>query len=301
LTFPTETTEDLYCPQCGSNLRGLSSANCPECGLALDRADMLHSRLPWTHRKRIGVVRAYWRTLILGTFKTPDLANELARPVSFRDAQLFRFITIAIGWAPLAVLALVLTYLYHQQVPMFWRGFGTNTMSSTTNMAGFDLLWPIGAGLTFPGVFPLSLALFLILLSGIASYFFHPRSMPPKLQNRGVAMSYYACAAIAFLPLSLVFLGIMALLGKTSFSNTNTGFMVTAVIGMLAACAPFVLLFIWWVNTLRLYQRATHPSWPRMIAVAALLPVLWLVCAALTLFAVTWACGFLVLVVQSLR
>jgi hypothetical protein len=38
-----------------------------------------------------------------------------------------------------------------------------------------------------------------------------------------------------------------------------------------------------------------------MIAVAALLPVLWLVCAALTLFAVTWACGFLVLVVQSLR
>lgn len=301
MSLSSETTEDLFCPQCGYNLRGLSSANCPECGLVLDRADMLYSRLPWTHRQRIGYFRAYWRTLILGTFKTPDLAEELARPVSFRDAQLFRFITIVVGWAPLATASLILALVFQKQGTFLWNGFGMSAMASSVNRFALDVLWPLGAGVTFPGVFPLSLAVFLILLSGVSSYFFHPRSMPPKLQNRGVAMSYYACAAIAFLPVMLLIAGVAVAVANTSFANTSFGFTVTAILGMLAGCAPLVLLFIWWVNTLRLYQRATHASSARTTIVAALLPVLWVLCGIVTLTFITWACGFLVLVVQSLR
>jgi hypothetical protein len=294
-----ETTEDLYCPQCGYNLRGLSSDKCPECGLSLDRAAMLHSRLPWSHRQRIGYFRAYWRTLILGTFSTPKLADELSRPVSFRDAQIFRFITIAIGWAPLAIVALVLTRLFRQQGTFIWSGLGLNSMATGT-AASIDIFWPFAAGATFPGVIPLALALFLIMLSGVASYFFHPRSLPPKLQNRGVAMSYYASAAIAFLPLTLVFVGILALLGSTNYGQSNAGFLVISTLGILAVVAPFVLLFMWFVNTLRLYRRATQAGGLRVIAVALALPALWILSMTLTLFAVTWACGFLVLVFQSL-
>jgi hypothetical protein len=260
---------------------------------------MLHSRLPWTHRRRIGYFRAYWRTLILGTFSTPELADELARPVSFRDAQLFRFITIAIGWLPLAAVALVLSYVVQQQSRVMWSGMGMGAMTSLSNWAQIDLLWPLAAGAAFPGVVPLALALFLIMLSGVASYFFHPASMPPKLQNRGVAMSYYASAAIAFLPLSLVFVGVTIVLANTSFGNSTTGFTITAMLGILAFAAPFILLFLWWVNTLRLYRRATKAGPLRVIVVAMLLPVLWILCMALTLGVVTWACGFFLLVFQS--
>ncbi len=262
---------------------------------------MLYSRLPWTHRQRIGYFRAYWRTLILGTFKTPDLANELSRPVSFRDAQLFRFITIAVGWVPLAIASLILALVFQKQGTFIWSGIGMNAMSSSVNMFALDVLWPLGAGITVPGVFPLSLLMFLILLSGVSSYFFHPRSMAPKLQNRGVAMSYYACAAIAFLPVMLLIAGVATAIANTDFADTSFGFTVTAILGMLAGSAPLVLLFIWWVNTLRLYQRATHATWPRTTMVAALLPVLWVFCGIITLTFITWACGFLLLVVQSLR
>jgi hypothetical protein len=300
LDTPPETSDDLFCPQCGYNLRGLSSDNCPECGLALDRADMLHSRLPWTHRRRIGYFRAYWRTLILGTFSTPELADELARPVSFRDAQLFRFITIAIGWLPLAIVALIAAYLAQSQGVFVWRGMGMNAAQSLNSAWTIDIFWPLAAGAMFPGVVPLALAVFLIALSGVASYFFHPKSMPPKLQNRGVAMSYYACAAIAFVPLSLVFAGVAIVLANTDFGQSNRGFFWMSILGIIAFAAPFVLLFIWWVNTLRLYARATKAGVVRVIGMAVLLPLIWILCAAFTLVAVTWVCGFLLLVLQSL-
>jgi hypothetical protein len=113
-------------------------------------------------------------------------------------------------------------------------------------------------------------------------------------------MSYYASAAIAFLPLSLVFVGVMIVLANTSFGTSTTGFTIMALLGILAFAAPFILLFLWWVNTLRLYRRATKAGLLRVIIVAMLLPVLWIFCMALTLGAVTWACGFFLLVFQSI-
>jgi hypothetical protein len=69
---------------------------------------------------------------------------------------------------------------------------------------------------------------------------------------------------------------------------------------MFAFAAPFVLLFLWWVNTLRLYRRATKASSLHVLSMAIILPMLWILCVALTLFAITWACGFVLLVLQSL-
>src|SRR3954451_13793021 len=86
--FSDEATQlDLHCPQCGYNLRGIDSDMCPECGLAVDRAAFAESQLPWSHRKRIGYVRGYLRTLAMGMLDSRKLAMEVARPVSFRDAQ----------------------------------------------------------------------------------------------------------------------------------------------------------------------------------------------------------------------
>src|SRR5205823_2812668 len=51
-------------------------------------------------------------------------------------------------------------------------------------------LWPLVLNL-------IGLLLFFILLTGVGSYFFHPRRLAVLRQNRAVALSYYACAPLA--------------------------------------------------------------------------------------------------------
>ena len=90
--------ESLYCPQCGYDLRGIGDTRrCPECGLVIDWDELADSRIPWVHRRHIGRVRAYWRTLWLATVHTKSLSRETFRPVSYADAQRFRFVTSVIA------------------------------------------------------------------------------------------------------------------------------------------------------------------------------------------------------------
>src|SRR5688500_10823675 len=79
----------LPCPACGYDLRGAPATRCPECGLQVD-ADLLRvSGIPWTHRRTMGRVRAYLRTLRLMTFGGEAVALEPARPQDPRDARSF--------------------------------------------------------------------------------------------------------------------------------------------------------------------------------------------------------------------
>jgi hypothetical protein len=294
------TTEELFCPQCGYNLHGLASEKCPECGLVLDFVTIRESRIPWTHRHRLGWFRAYWRTLILGTFSAPKLADELARPVNYRDAQLFRFITIAIGWAPLAIATFIASQWLGQQAMFMWRGFGIQSFAPGNPALQMDTLWPLAAGAAFPGAVPLALAIFLIMLSGVPSYFFHRRSMSTRRQNRAVAVSYYASAPIAFMPVALV-LGLVAVLyGNSDLANGGSGFYLAAVLVLIACAYPVALVGLYWVNMLRLYHRATESSRERTTLMVIASPILVLLCVVLTLLVITWACGLVVLFFQSL-
>jgi predicted RNA-binding Zn-ribbon protein involved in translation (DUF1610 family) len=81
--FAIDGQLQLICPECGYDLRSINSQRCPECGLAIDRATMSVSHLPWSHRQSIGRVRAYWRTNVLVILRPKRLAEEIARPVSF--------------------------------------------------------------------------------------------------------------------------------------------------------------------------------------------------------------------------
>ncbi|HEX4793998.1 MAG TPA: hypothetical protein VH370_09410 [Humisphaera sp.] len=176
-----------------------SPANCPECGIAVDREALARSQIPWSHRKQIGWWRAYWRTVKLVVFKSKILASEVARPVSYRDAQLFRAITIALAIVPAVIV-----------VGVWWM---TARDWERSNLAG-DVVpfswYPteiVGGWITVGGsIIPLgALAAIGALLSvtGVQSYFFHPRSLPIIWQNRAVALSYYTCAPIAPLGISL--------------------------------------------------------------------------------------------------
>ena len=70
LTSVTSTTEDLFCPICGYNLRGVRDPRCPECGFSFTWEDMrdprrrLHPYLFEHHPERN--VWSFFRTLMGG-------------------------------------------------------------------------------------------------------------------------------------------------------------------------------------------------------------------------------------------
>ena len=104
--------QDLFCQTCGYNLRGLTGNRCPECGGSLDGVRSLVPQIPWVCRKETGWFRAYWRTAWFVMFRQARFCDEMARPVSYRDSQLFRWVTIGIVYLPvlLAGLAFVVTH-----------------------------------------------------------------------------------------------------------------------------------------------------------------------------------------------
>src|SRR5437867_2522049 len=104
----------LYCPECGYDLHGIESARCPECGQSIDRATLSESRIPWVHRREIGRVRAYWRTLWLAILRPRRIAMDIAAPAHLRDAEMFRRVTVISGSLPLWAIAIVIYYfLFH--------------------------------------------------------------------------------------------------------------------------------------------------------------------------------------------
>src|SRR2546429_4558238 len=95
--LPTDNSTDLICPECGYDLRAIDSGRCPECGTPFDRATATRSTIPWANRQTIGRVRGYWRTVWLATARARELSVEVTRPVSWREAQRFRLITVCLA------------------------------------------------------------------------------------------------------------------------------------------------------------------------------------------------------------
>ena len=251
----TPETMDLFCPACGYSLRGITSDRCPECGLAIDRSALAVSQIPWVHRRRIGRVRAYWRTVWFSTFQRKKLAGEVSRPVSYADAQRFRWVTITIMMLP-AVIA--------------WPFIPAPAVKELTE--GLALPEPV-IGWTLP-LLLLGCTLSLVAISGIPSYFFHPRTLSIPQQNRAVALSYYACAPLgpaAVLLYLLIALSFAASMVGERFFHAHG----TLIMGILSAlpCAAFVLLIYFFFNTSALLQRVTRAGLVRhgvlLLAMAA--------------------------------
>src|SRR2546421_12277382 len=90
--YDLDSTPQRFCPDCGYDLRGLTSGRCPECGLLIDEAALAASPIPWVHRRRIGRLRALYRTLMLTAVRPGRLAAAAAVPGDYPDAQRFRHV-----------------------------------------------------------------------------------------------------------------------------------------------------------------------------------------------------------------
>ena len=246
---------------CGYNLFGIDSDRCPECGLLIDRTATGESRIPWTHRKRIGRFRAFFRTAALATFHPNILAEEMHRPVSYADAQKFRHVCILIAWLPtVALLAVALCFLVFV-LPVFW-------------FAVFVFL-AILLALVF--------WLYLYAITGLPIVFSAPRGLfgivPP---NRAVALSYYAAAPLIAVPVPTILGIVVILLAKLSTRRNRHDLLWLIILPVYIV--PVIACFYRNLTAARLLKRTTGCSTARWWATVATLTVGDLVLLVLFLF-----------------
>lgn len=181
-TLSTQTDLPLPCMGCGYDLRAMPSDACPECGLEIDRAALREARIPWQDRKTVGRWRGFWRTVWMALRRPGQLAGQATRPVDYSSARRFQLICVTIAWLALAPPLPILFWIERQEYAAAGPGFWLDLMLTAAFAVGM-FLW-------------------LLLATGVPSYFFHPKSLPGPLQDRAVALSYYAAGPLALLPVA---------------------------------------------------------------------------------------------------
>lgn len=269
-TIPT-IDEDLLCPQCGYSLFGIKRNQCPECGEKFDAEKLRTSQIPWSHRKEIGRFRAYWRTVFLVMFRTKTFCTEIVRPVSYGDAKRFQWMThvyASIGVAMAIVCAAVMAASEHDIDIRFW----SLDLELDPTGRGMIIFWIVLAAMTI---------LWLFLASAVHTYWFHPRYLPIRQQNRSLAISFYACAPLAVMPVTL---GASAvLLTIIFFVETQDGAIglslnVTRLAIVLLICLQ---VFGAWLIPLMMVARAAGRGPGGICSLAVLMPLFWFVLALL--------------------
>ncbi|MGE5607957.1 MAG: hypothetical protein ACM359_01775 [Bacillota bacterium] len=308
LASPANQVQELYCPVCNYNLFGIKSSRCPECGQEFDRLELAQPQIPWLYRRQVGWIKAYWQTAFQATFRVRKLARESAKPVSYRDARLFRWVTLLWVYLCLAGVAVAGHFLTWPRGDVD-QLFSWLSLNASYSWWGGLRVW---LGLVVaPGSFVLSLLavlLFLMAATGVPGWFFHPSSLPRVRQNRAVALSQYACAPLAWVPvLMLLIYGVNQLgswwtpmrIGSGSYAiNLTRAFDLAYRLTWALLCIVPVL---WWYNTLLLLRGTTQADLGRLFATGLLLPALWLFLAVFFFAGLHLVVSYLVLVASSLR
>ena len=152
-------TQDLFCIDCGYDLRSIASERCPECGWVIDwsglRRVISRGRIgkSWGGGGRFGGRR------LSGTLRGKELAREVVRPVEDRDARRFATVVGGVLALPLVIAACVATASEGSNVfnPMAWPRDQRNTWSPPSPPG--DWMMPLAAGLTLKFVVPLGILL----------------------------------------------------------------------------------------------------------------------------------------------
>ncbi|HEY7088548.1 MAG TPA: zinc ribbon domain-containing protein [Tepidisphaeraceae bacterium] len=291
---------DLFCPACGYNLREIESEQCPECGLAVDRETVSRSVIPWTHRAHIGRGVAFIRTILFVTRRAGWRVGDTSGPVSLSDAQRFRWIVVIVASLPLIAAATTLRwFLKNMPYPSFGLGnwqrddIGMNPLTDVAIcLFAAAQMWVV------PSIL---IVLYTIVFTGAASYFFHPRSLSTVQQNRAIATSYYACAPLSFMFIAVALLTVAAAMSAGGMTDGRGGFRIMTLLLYLGIALPAALVAVMWFATLRILHDSTHCMRGRLVTVAVLLPLVWLVLAILFLVILPAMIGFVRLLIDSYR
>jgi len=248
---------DLFCLSCGYNQRGIVAERCPECGQVYAEVPPSPLRLPWVHRRHLGLLTAYWRTVRLVLFDPRRLSDEVQHPLSLRDGRRFWFLTIIHAYLPLlaAMVALYLSLSPQQRVES-------------------GLFMPIYSPV-FPAVsLNIGLLLFIAAATGWPSYYCHAKHLPIEQQNRAIALSYYACAPLAMLPIAMA----LIMLGLPMFGRVP---LVPVFLVGIGALSLLLTLGFWYLRTRQIVCAIANRR-PRWISLRLIFD--WAALAVLMLF-----------------
>jgi hypothetical protein len=183
----------LLCPNCGYDLRANPGERCSECGQTIDRSALTHSTIPWVHRRHIGRVRAYLKTVWLMTIDSPHLRGQAAGILKMSDAHSFRRIT-----STLLALALVGVFVFiADDLAVVISEYRLNI--SSVNQLGHwshDLIVPWLAGITLPAVLPVMLVGLALGLTWTQRPLFRSEEAAPR--ESAIALSCYAAGPMAW-------------------------------------------------------------------------------------------------------
>jgi len=196
------------------------------------------------------------------TFRNRRFCRAVYRPVSWSDAQRFRWVTVLHMCMGLAIPTLVIGTDRHSDW-FFDAGMKQwlGPLLSVVLGHACCLLWSTA-------------------VTGVQSYWFHPRRIDKRQQSRAVALSYYACAPLAWSPLTavLLFIGVGAYGDMIGWGFSDVDL---AAPGAPTMVLPFVLgyalaaaqLLGWWFVSVQMARRVALQRGAGLITVAGVLPV----------------------------
>ena len=259
---PVPEEYDVFCHACGYSLLGLLGDRCPECGAAFKPGEMPYARVPWLHRRRVGLWRAYWQTVRMVVLRPTPLAEELCRPVriSADDARRFRRFTIHLAVTSALAAALAVAWV-GGEMQSLWR------WGNAGDWAAFALLVALG---WFGGVFFLNMAtdMPLFIWKGLPS-------LPP---SELAPLHHYAAAPLALVP-GVVFVAAV-IPAVVSSARMPAEWLHTS--GIFAAVAVVAWLFVAWRTPPVLMKAATGCDNRRAAVLALYLPAHCAIMALLT-------------------
>ncbi len=224
-------------------------------------------------------------------YRNKRFCEEFGRSPDYTDARLFQAVTVLQAYVPILLLtAFAYCVAPPQSVPttssfqMFPPGM-TQSGPSIEEHAYFEI-WPIA-------VLHACYVIFLVFATGVPSYFFHPKTLPPERQNAAVALSYYACG-----PLSLTFMPVIVL--GLAMTRVLYGFFAINGAFLAMACGAAVVLL--WLYSLVMIARRTMPQMKsRSTIVAVGVPLSWVALAGITLVLLPLLLLSILVVAASLR
>ena len=273
-----DDTPALLCPHCGYDLRMLAGHTCPQCGGSVGEPAMGCFMLPWPRRREIGRLRALGQTFWVITRRPRSVCQAVAQPLDLQDALRFRLTVVWLVWLSLLVSLLA------------QAAFNMDAAASLFNVSD-GLVLPIARLLVIVAAWPL-----LYAISGVQTYWFHPRHLTIEQQNRAVVLSYYACAPLLWLVpgLPLLMLGLSYLSWRITGRTPALDFT-----GIALAIGGIVLIAVafgeFWGVSLLMARRAARRGSLGLSAMAVAMPGCWLVLTILCLLgpplmgAMTWA------------
>jgi hypothetical protein len=148
-------------------------------------------------------------------------------------------------------------------------------------------VWVIPAGLLFAG----------ICITGLHTYWFHPRRVSVPRQDRAIVLAYYLTGplAVQFIPCCLMIAGYLA---YNVFGVHET------VVVIAAGAAGIGTLICWgtfYLNTLQCLELWVRSEGRRRLAAAITLPLCWLASLAVGLVVWPWVAGFVWTWIDSYR